>query len=377
MTELSYAREQNRILINGNFLCRALTGIERFAFETVKAMDDMLGEEADGRGRDISIAIFAPCNALNAAGDAALQYKNIKVITSSKPLRSFPFWDMVTFPRECKKLGCQALSFSNTAPLGKRCGFAFIHDVYHADCRGDFVTAHEKAIALYTDFHFKNIARNAKKIFTVSHFSASRIAKHYHVDPSRIAVVTNGFEHFSRITPDDGVFARFPKLKKGGFYFILGSLQKRKNLRYVLLSARKYTSAVYAIAGGKVTGYEAGELTALQNMPNVILTGRLTDGEVKAMMLACKAFLFPSLYEGFGIPPLEALSVGAKVIVSDIPVFHEIFGDAVRYIDPKSDGDDLDALLRQQHREQARGRLSVLKAHTYKEAARLVIDYIF
>ena len=64
------------------------------------------------------------------------------------------------------------------------------------------------------------------------------------------------------------------------------------------------------------------------------LIGYVTDEEAKTLMRDCKVFLFPSIYEGFGIPPLEAMSAGAKrIIVSDIPVMHEIFGESVDYID--------------------------------------------
>ena len=67
------------------------------------------------------------------------------------------------------------------------------------------------------------------------------------------------------------------------------------------------------------------------------LLGYVSDKEDKTLMRDCKAFLFPSFYEGFGIPPLEAISAGTKqVIVSDTEVMHEIFGDNVVYINPNN-----------------------------------------
>lgn len=65
------------------------------------------------------------------------------------------------------------------------------------------------------------------------------------------------------------------------------------------------------------------------------LLGFVSDEEAKTLMRDCSAFLFPTFYEGFGIPPLEAISAGAKqVVVSDTDVMHEIFGDGVVYVDP-------------------------------------------
>lgn len=344
-----------RILINGNFLNRPLTGIERFAFESVSALDKIADSSCD-------IALFA-------AHDAALRdlhCKNIRLIQCKKPLRSFPLWDMGVFASQCKKSGRKALSFSNTAPLGRQCGAAFIHDVYCKDFPDDFVTPHEKAVAFYTDFMCRNICRNASQVLTVSKFSAERIALHYHIDIGRIKVVTNGWEHFKRVVPDDGIFSRFGQLQRGNYYFTLGSLQKRKNLKWVLQAAKGHPNDTFVIAGGAVSGYAAGELGELHRMQNICLTGRISDGEVKALMLGCKAFLFPSLYEGFGIPPLEALSCGAKVIVSDIPVFHEIYECSVHYADPLRAECDLDALLK----EETFGADKVLIKHTYKEAAK-------
>jgi glycosyltransferase involved in cell wall biosynthesis len=76
------------------------------------------------------------------------------------------------------------------------------------------------------------------------------------------------------------------------------------------------------------------------------LLGYVTDGEAKSLMQSAKAFLFPSFCEGFGMPPLEALSAGTpRIIVSDIPVMHEIFNDNAIYINPNQYNYDLEQML--------------------------------
>ena len=187
------------VLINGNFLCRNLTGIERFAWETCRQLDLIVSKEDN-------IALYAPANAKSVP-----EYKNIKIIVSKKSIKSFPF------SLACKKLKATGLNFSNTAPLGKNCGISFIHDIYAKDFPQDFKTFKDKLIRLYCRLSYWNIAKNAKKIITVSQFSKERILKAYKVSPQIIEIIPNGWDHFKSIEPDNSIFEKFPKLEKGGF----------------------------------------------------------------------------------------------------------------------------------------------------------------
>lgn len=101
-----------KILINGNFLCRNLTGIERFAFETCRQLDMILAEK---NASGIEFSILVPNNAKTVP-----EFRNIHTILSEKPLKSFPKWDMFEIAREAKKRNAVPLNFSNTAPLGKK-----------------------------------------------------------------------------------------------------------------------------------------------------------------------------------------------------------------------------------------------------------------
>ena len=341
------------ILINGNFLCRNLTGIERFAFEVCAALDEIVRREE-------GIALFAPCNAKQIP-----VYKNIEVVLSQKPLKSFPLWDMVVFARECKRRKALALDFSNTAPLGKTCGIAFLHDIYAKDCPQDFRTLKEKLIRAYSRLHYKNIAHNAQKVLTVSQFSKKRIQEAYGVSSDRIEVVPNGWEHFARIESDKAVFEKFPALKQGGYFFTLGSISKRKNLKWIAQYAQKNPHQTFAVSGKAISGLVPKELEELKTLGNVVLLGYVSDGEVKALMQGCKAFVFPSYYEGFGIPPLEALSCAAKVVCSKAASIPEVCADAVSYIDPFDANCDLDAIIAKPTSPPD----EVLSRYTYRQAA--------
>ena len=71
-----------------------------------------------------------------------------------------------------------------------------------------------------------------------------------------------------------------------------------------------------------------------ENLNNIVCVGYVTDQQYKGLIENCKAYIQPSLEEGFGIPPLEAMGAGAEVIISKIPVFEEIYENAAHYIDP-------------------------------------------
>ncbi len=312
------------ILINGNFLSRNLTGIERFSLEVCTRLDEKLSDTDD-------VSILVSSNARIIP-----QFKHIKIIRSKKNIKGFPFWDLGEFAKECrirsKENPCTALNFSNTAPLGSKCGIAFIHDIYAVDFPKDFVTWREKLIRLYSILNYRNICHNAKKIITVSDFSRERIKAQFHIQDERIAVIGNGWEHFSSIQEDKSVFDKFPRLKKT-YYFTLGSLSKRKNLSWIAKYAQNHTDEVFAISGKAINGMLPDELQILQKLENVVLVGYVTDEQVKALMKHCEAFIFPSYYEGFGIPPLEALSEGTKIIISKSSSLPEIYKDAAYYID--------------------------------------------
>ncbi len=167
---------------------------------------------------------------------------------------------------------------------------------------------------------------------------------------------------------DFSILENTPKLQNG-FYFTLGSLSKRKNLKWILDYAKKNPDDLFAISGKPLNDLIPNELDQLKELKNIIFLGYLTDGQVKTLMSKCKAFIFPSYYEGFGIPPLEALSVGAKIIVSKAACLPEIYGNTAHYIDPNNPDVNLNQLLEQPVESPER----ILEKYTYDNAAEQLI----
>ena len=349
-------------LINPNFLCRNLTGIERFSLEICKRLDSILKPEDD-------IRILIPDNAKNIP-----DYLNIKKININKSIKSFPLWDLFQFASWCRSLNATGINFSNTAPLGKRCGICFIHDIYVKQFPQDFNTFKEKLLKLYCCFNYKNITKKAKKVLTVSEFSKHQIQNIYKVSDERIDVIPNGWDHFTLIKEEIPEFSK--ELQEKSFYFTLGSLQKRKNLKWIFQYAKNHTSEFFAISGKTVSGFVSKDLKDLQNLPNVKLLGYVTDGQIKWLMKNCKAFIFPSYYEGFGIPPLEALSVGAKIIISDAASLPEIFQSEAIYINPYDSNCNLEELLTKLPSDYNQNASEVLNKYTYDKSAQKLYNVL-
>ncbi|MBR1911102.1 MAG: glycosyltransferase family 4 protein [Treponema sp.] len=348
------------ILINGNFLCRNLTGVERFAWEICERLDKLITDEK-------SVSILIPANAKKLP-----VYKNIKMIRSNKSIKRFPLWDMGVFANECNKGNFLALNFGNTAPYGKNCGIAFIHDIYAQDCPEDFSSFRDKLVKLYCCFQYSNICKNAKKIITVSNFSKSRIQSVYKVSDERISIIGNGWEHFTSLPSDETIFQQFPVLKRHNYYFTLGSLSKRKNLAWIAKYALEHPLDTFAISGKAINGVVPNNLQDLKKLQNVILLGYISDSQVKALMLNCKAFVFPSYYEGFGIPPLEALSVGAKIIISNSTSLPEIYKDTAHYFNADDTNVDFESLLKQNVESPEK----VLNTYSYSNSASLLFEML-
>jgi glycosyltransferase involved in cell wall biosynthesis len=322
-----------KILINGDFLCRRLTGIERYAYEITRRLDNLCKKD--------EIAIVIP-SFLEDMPD----YKNLEIIRLKKKSKSNIRWQMFTlqgFLLTRRKY--TILEFGNCClPLTP--GIVFLHDIYCEFFPEDFVSKRDKFTRLYSRIQYRFIARLAKKIATVSEYSKKEISETFNIAPSGINVIYSSADHVRDIVSDTSIFEQFPMLKEKQFYFSLGSLSKRKNIKWIIEYAAKHPESVFAISGTSLSTVKVNELD--NSIPqNIVMLGYLDDAKVKALMTQCKAFILPSYYEGFGLTPLEALVCGAQIIVAKAASLPEIYGNTAHYIDPCNTDVDLDALLRE------------------------------
>lgn len=175
-------------------------------------------------------------------------------------------------------------------------------------------------------------AKQASKIITISEASKKDIIKYYGIDEKNISVVYPGYDE-----------ARFntkvvPSKKYGNYILYLGTLQPRKNLERLIEAFKLLKTDCKLVIAGMINEGRGGWMNEkIKGDKNIILTGYVPEEEKPGLYAGAKAYVLPSLYEGFGIPPIEAMAVGTPVIVSRISSLPEICGEAATYIeDPYS-----------------------------------------
>ena len=310
---------QLKFFINGRFLSQKITGVQRYAAEMVKAIDALLASEHVAAPlRNADWQLLTPADA-----SESLDLDRIKIRTVGR-LRGHA-WDQIDLARAAA--GGRLISLSNSGPILHRDHIVVIHDA-QVFRRPDFfnwryLTVHRTLGRL--------LARHAT-IATVSAFSRRELAQVLNLSAIGIPVFPNSAEHFATTKPDPGILARLG-VQPQKFFLYVGSRTKNKNLavaiRAIQLLDRPDVPLV--IVGGdnsKVFQDNSGEGAA-----GLLLAGRLTDSEIAALYAQASAFVFPSLYEGFGVPPLEAMIFGCPVIASTADAVVETCGDAAAYFD--------------------------------------------
>jgi len=231
----------------------------------------------------------------------------------------------------------------------------------------------------------RGTARRAARIATVSEFSRQDLLKTYGLAPEKVAVTYNGLEEHFTPTPDRADEAAAIRQRFGiarDFILAVGSLQPRKNLvRLIRAYARLRNEQPdfkqqLVIVGRKLWLHHEifAEVARQPWAQDVILTGYVADDDLPPLYRAARVFVYPSLFEGFGLPPLEALACGTTVVTSDNSSLPEVVGDAALLIEAQDEAAIAQAILQAANDEALRTRLRAAgleraKLFTWRAAA--------
>ncbi len=212
----------------------------------------------------------------------------------------------------------------------------------------------------------KQAAWRARKVVTVSEFSAVEIRALYGLPSERIAVIHNGVSDDFHPIRDDAAMKELRGrlgLPADGFILFVGGADPRKNHRTFLQAAARRLdrlgNRMLVLVGDPVHrfGNYAETAKALGLEHRVVCTGRLAIEKLRLLYSHADLFVFPSLYEGFGMPVLEAMACGAPVITSNTTALAEIAGDAAVLVDPEKPEELADAMARVIHDSSLRASL--------------------
>ncbi|WP_118963484.1 glycosyltransferase family 4 protein [Komagataeibacter saccharivorans] len=349
------------IHINGRFMTQPLSGVQRFAIEISRALARVSHE--DGEPPPV---MLTPSAAI-AENDAPALPRRTTGRWHGQ------IWEQLELPWAAR--GGILLNLGNTAPLWGGARIVIIHDAGIFSQPGSY----SWKFRLWYRFLHTLLRHSRARLVTVSEFSRAELSRYLHIAPRRIAVMGEGADHIARVTADPSILIRHD-LRPNGFVLAVGNLAPHKNLARLGMLARVLAlRGVELVISGSVNS-AVFNASGARNLPEpAIYVGRVSDPELRALYESAACFVFPSLYEGFGLPPLEAMSCGCPVVAADIPVLHEICGDAALYADPldpeaitRRVTEILDApAIAQEMRAAGRARAA---SHTWDRAARTLLD---
>lgn len=302
-----------KIIINGRFLTQNITGVQRFAHELVKELDKIVKKN--------EAVILTPKNILFKD----LKYENIEI--KKVGILKGHLWEQIELSYYVLKNQGKLLSLCNTAPVINT-GIVTIHDIsYKVNPK-----FYSRKFSIFYNVLNKIIAKTSLKILTVSEFSKKEIVKYFNVNSSKIDIVHNAWQHMKKIKEDVKMLEKL-QLKNKEFYLGVSSINPNKNFKYIIELAKLYPKKIFVIAG-KLNQKIFGSMN-LEKIENLVWAGYVSDEELKILYKNTSGFIYPSFYEGFGIPPLEALACGCKkVYISNTSCLPEIFEDSVFYLNP-------------------------------------------
>ncbi|AFK05414.1 glycosyl transferase group 1 [Emticicia oligotrophica DSM 17448] len=323
------------IVVNCRFLTQNITGVQRFAIEICKNLKKI----------EPNIVFVAPHNIIHV--DIASEL-NIVVIGKL----SGQIWEQIELPIYLKyKNNPLLINLANTAPIFYTNNVITLHDIAYLV----YPEAYSKKFLFWYKFMIPKLLRRAKCIFTVSEFSKNEICRFYDIQPERISVVYNAVssEFTNKKCIDEN--------KRETFFLALSSLSERKNLislfkAFNIVSEQKHDVKLFVIGDKVSNSFNTLDVSNYITNGKIVFLGRISDEQIVEYYSNALAFIFPSFYEGFGIPPLEAQACNCPIIVSNQSSLPEIFRNSALYCNPYSVQSIADSML-QIFQDQTRDKL--------------------
>jgi len=317
--------------VNARFLAEPLTGVQRVGREILAGFDAMYaaGEIDPARYRVVLHLPRLP------EQDPGLPHLELR---PGGALRSHA-WEQLSLPRRAGD--GLLLNLKGTAPVRHRRNLVHLHDAVTFA----WPQAYSRRMRAVWGYVVPRAARRAKILSAVSAFTAGEYERRFGIPRERFTVLPNGHEHVFAAEADPGIVDRLG-LEDGRYLLAVGSLDPRKNFAGAAEAVRRaeLEDVPLVIVGGPNPRVFAERGTELPRQ--ALHAGRVSDGELRALYEHALALVFPSHYEGFGLPPLEAMALGCPVVASDAASLPEVCGDAALLAAPEDHGTRAEQLRR-------------------------------
>jgi glycosyltransferase involved in cell wall biosynthesis len=367
-----------RVGIDGYPLAEPRTGVGHYTLELARAL--ALISSAD----EFELVSPAPFDvaALEEIGRAKLP----NLLTKNPPASSIRgHWWSIGLPMYIRRAGFDLFHGTNfDVPLWKQ--------------GRSLVTIHDLSALLHPEKHRSRLVRRARlrlplvvrfadMIITPTEAVKREVCDRFKLKPAKVTAIHSAARGSFKPMP----FAQSAELRQrlrveNDFLLFVGTLEPRKNLLTLLKAFARIIGhgdlrPQLVIAGGE--GWLMDDMFAFIRKSGITerlrFTGYLSDEELRGLYSSCKVFVYPSVYEGFGLPPLEAMACGAPVVAGLIPSLQEVLGSAARLVDPM----DVDALaeaivelLNDENQRQVLGAAGLEHAgkFSWEKTARLTLD---
>ena len=296
------------IIVNARFLTQKITGVQRYAIEISRQLKKM----------SCDVRFVAPKNILHHDLAEELGVELVGNLTGH-------LWEQFDLPRYLKKHGNPLLiNLCNTAPLFYENKMVTLHDVAFERFPQTFSWKFRYAY----QFAIPRIVKSSRKLLTDSSFSKNEISTVYGVDKNKIEIVhcavSGNFRFVESETHEKYILAVSSLNYQKNFHALIQAynLLKDKNIKLYLVGAINKNFADHKL------------VEDIESNPNIKFMGRVDDDQLIQLYTNAQCFVYPSLYEGFGIPPLEAQACGCPCVVSNAASLPEVCADSVVYCDP-------------------------------------------